>query len=56
LQFGLPPLTKATVPPDGFKIAFPWLAVVGTGTTFVAGWIASWLTPQRVVSDEKGLS
>jgi hypothetical protein len=49
LQFGLPELTKSSTPPSGVKIAFPWLAVVGAGTTFLAGWVTSWLVPRSVV-------
>jgi SSS family solute:Na+ symporter len=49
LQFGLPELTKTPNLPMGVKIAFPWLAVVGAGTTFLAGWAISWFVPRSVV-------
>jgi SSS family transporter len=30
-------------------IAMPWLAVLGSTTTFVAGWLLSWVVPEKVV-------
>jgi Na+/proline symporter len=47
LQFGLPVMTATDSVPGGFRLAFPWLAVVGAGTTFLAGWIMSLVVPQR---------
>jgi Na+/proline symporter len=49
LQFGLPELTKTSTAPNGVRIAFPWLAVVGAGTTFVTGWAISWLIPRSAL-------
>jgi Na+(H+)/acetate symporter ActP len=46
LQFGLPLLTATENLPSGFKLAFPWLAVIGAGTTFVAGYITSFIAPR----------
>jgi len=46
LLFGLPPLTVS--PPDlpkGIKVAFPWFAVIGAGSTFVVGYLTSVLIP-----------
>jgi len=48
LQFGLPLATKTESMKDGIAVAFPWLAVIGAGTTFMAGWIASWLQPASI--------
>lgn len=45
LQFGLPPLTATETLPNGIKVAFPWLAVIGAGTTFLVGGAVSWLFP-----------
>jgi SSS family solute:Na+ symporter len=47
LQFGLPAMTATTALPGGVRVAFPWLAVIGAGTTFFAGWIVSWFVPLR---------
>jgi solute:Na+ symporter, SSS family len=47
LQFGLPAMTATTALPGGVRVAFPWLAVIGAGTTFIAGWIVSWFIPLR---------
>lgn len=41
LQFGLPRYTVSQDYPKGIIVAFPWLAVIGAGTTFAAGWLAS---------------
>jgi SSS family transporter len=41
LQFGLPAVTATQDLPVGVRVAFPWLAVIGAGTTFLAGWIVS---------------
>jgi Na+/proline symporter len=49
LQFGLPVWT-ATAEQPGFKVAFPWLAVVGAGATFIAGGLVSLVLPQRIAS------
>jgi len=46
LQFGLPVLTKTPELPAGVRVAFPWLAVVGAGSTFLTGWLISWFVPQ----------
>ena len=48
LQFGLPRMTKSVDLPGGYVIAFPWLAVIGAGVTFAAGWIFSWLEPAPI--------
>jgi hypothetical protein len=34
-------------PKWGYKIAFPWLALIGATVTFVAGWTASVLVPRH---------
>jgi solute:Na+ symporter, SSS family len=46
LQFVLPGLTATEATPNGFRLAFPWLAVVGAGSTFIVGYFISLLTPQ----------
>ncbi len=50
LQFGLPTMTITEAFPKGFRLAFPWLAVVGAGTTFLVGSIVSLFVPHRAVS------
>jgi Na+/proline symporter len=47
LHFGLPNVTKSESLPNGFKVAFPWLPVIGATTTFLTGWIVSWFVPAR---------
>jgi len=47
LQFGLPLLTVTTARPTGLRVAFPWLAVIGAGTTFLAGCLESLVVPRR---------
>jgi SSS family transporter len=51
LQFGLPTLTATEELPGGVRVAFPWLAVIGAGTTFLTGWIVSWLAPAKPTSN-----
>jgi len=46
LQFGLPVLTATDKLPTGIKIAFPWLSVIGSGTTFMVGYVTSLIAPQ----------
>lgn len=46
LQFAMPMLTATEAQPNGFKLAFPWLAVVGAGSTFVFGYLISLIAPQ----------
>jgi Na+/proline symporter len=50
LQFGLPVMTATAALPTGLRIAFPWLAVVGAGTTFLTGCLVSIVVPHRVAS------
>lgn len=50
LQFGLPVMTITAALPAGLRIAFPWLAVVGAGTTFLTGCLVSLVAPHRVAS------
>jgi Na+/proline symporter len=50
LQFGLPAMTATTSQPAGVRVAFPWLAVVGAGSTFLAGWLISLIIPHRLAS------
>jgi Na+/proline symporter len=47
VQFGLPELVKLKYLPPETKVAFPWFALIGAGTTFLIGWFASWLHPSR---------
>lgn len=47
LQFGAPVLVETGQLPAGFKVAFPWLALIGAGTTFLLGWVIGWMVPQR---------
>jgi SSS family solute:Na+ symporter len=47
VKFGLPVVTRSESVPGGFEIAFPWLAVIGAGGTFGAGWLVSWFEPAR---------
>ena len=46
LQFGLPQLTATPELKAGIKVAFPWLSVIGAGTTFIIGYLTSLLVPQ----------
>jgi solute:Na+ symporter, SSS family len=48
LQFGLPALTATPSQPGGVRVAFPWLAVIGAGSTWFTGWIVSLLVPHRL--------
>ena len=50
LQFGLPVMTATASHPAGVRVAFPWLAVIGAGSTFVVGWLLSLSVPHRVIS------
>jgi SSS family solute:Na+ symporter len=34
-------------PHYGLVVAWPWFALIGASTTFVFGWLASWLAPRR---------
>jgi SSS family transporter len=54
LQFGLPALTASQELPGGVRVAFPWLAVIGAGTTFLAGWIVSWIAPRKTHEIQEG--
>lgn len=56
LQFGLPAMTQSADLPKGFQIAFPWLAVIGAGITFLVGSLVSFLVPQRAISAERAYS
>jgi SSS family solute:Na+ symporter len=38
---------KFAAPQWGLTIAFPWLALIGSTTTFIAGWLVSWIVPER---------
>jgi SSS family solute:Na+ symporter len=48
VQFVLPSLS----PEYRFKVAFPWLALIGCLSTFVSGWLASVIFPRREPTDE----
>ena len=48
LQFGLPALTATPSQTGGVRVAFPWLAVIGAGSTCFTGWIVSLLVPHRL--------
>jgi Na+/proline symporter len=48
LQFGLPMLTATTELPKGISVAFPWLAVIGAGSTFIVGYLTSLLLPSPI--------
>lgn len=48
LQFGLPALTATESRPAGVRVAFPWLAVIGGGTTFLVGCLVSLAVPRRM--------
>ena len=37
---------KFAAPWLGLIIAFPWLALIGSSTTFIAGWLTSWVMPE----------
>ncbi len=50
LQFGLPVLTATSTMPGGFRVAFPWLAVIGAGTTFLVGTLISMFFPRPTVA------
>jgi SSS family transporter len=47
VQFGIPALAERKYLPEGLRIAFPWFALIGAGTTFVSGTIISWMIPKR---------
>jgi Na+/proline symporter len=47
LHFVMPALTATPERLGGVRVAFPWLAVIGAGTTFFAGWMVSWFIPLR---------
>ena len=53
LQFVLPGLTKTDELKSGIVVAFPWLPVIGAGTTFLVGLIESLLFPESAVEVEK---
>ncbi len=48
LQFGLPAVTATDSRPAGLRVAFPWLAVIGAGSTFLCGWLISLIASHRV--------
>jgi solute:Na+ symporter, SSS family len=54
LQFRMPAVTATAANPAGFRLAFPWLAVIGASTTFFAGWIVSAFLPHRLNTTGKG--
>jgi len=43
VQFGLPWF--------GYKVAFPWLALIGASTTFAVGYLMSWVWPRQVEAE-----
>ena len=45
VQFGLPILAAYQVIPPEIKVGYPWLALIGAGTTFLVGWLLSKLRP-----------
>jgi len=47
LQFGVPELIEHKHLPPEFKVAFPWFALIGAGTTFLIGWLVSCLHPAQ---------
>jgi solute:Na+ symporter, SSS family len=47
VQFGLPELARHKLLPPDTKVGFPWLALIGAGTTFLIGWLTSLLHPPR---------
>ncbi|MEX2176847.1 MAG: sodium:solute symporter [Pirellulaceae bacterium] len=50
VQFGLPQLAAYKLISADIKVGYPWLALIGAGTTFVVGWSASLLHPARGTS------
>ncbi|HUE74111.1 MAG TPA: sodium:solute symporter [Pirellulaceae bacterium] len=54
VQFGVPWLIEQQYLAADFKVAFPWLALIGASATFLAGWIVSWFVPDR--SREEGVT
>jgi SSS family transporter len=50
VQFVLP---SSLLPPEyRYKVAFPWLALIGCVSTFISGWLASVIFPRREPTDE----
>jgi Na+/proline symporter len=47
VQWGLPLLVAYKYLPLETKVGYPWLALIGAGTTFLVGWLASLLHPVR---------
>jgi len=47
IQFGLPLLTRGNYLSADIKVGFPWLALIGGGTTLLVGWLTSYLHPAR---------
>jgi Na+/proline symporter len=49
VQFGPSLSAKFGGPELKWKIAFPWLSVIGVTTTFLSGWLAAWVYPREGV-------
>jgi solute:Na+ symporter, SSS family len=47
VQFGLPLLAAYKYVPPETKVGYPWLALIGAGTTFLVGWLTSLFHPSR---------
>lgn len=45
-QFLLPALVAGNEPGAGFRVAWPWYALIGSTTTFVFGFLLSFITPE----------
>jgi Na+/proline symporter len=47
VQWGLPLLIAYKYVPPDTKVGYPWLALIGAGTTFLVGYLTSLLHPAR---------
>jgi solute:Na+ symporter, SSS family len=47
IQFGVPALIARGMLPDTYRIAFPWFALIGASSTFLAGSLAALFAPGR---------
>ena len=46
VQFALPVWVQSTWPGSSFGVAWPWFALIGSSTTFLAGLVLSFVFPR----------
>jgi MFS family permease len=51
VQFGIPLLVERKYVSPDYKVAFPWLALIGASATFAAGLMVSWIAPHRPLDE-----